>query len=152
MSSLNQQQSSTVSPPLSSSSSSSSSSPSSSSSHNNASNPSDDENRSFIEKEIGIFVHPSTQVGRVDRTGTKEFVYHTVRGVENILIYTWIAKDLCWLLYSPDWIYFGIGALCICGVVVVKSISEMNFEDVWHRVAEFLWLFANFWWMSVSAI
>jgi hypothetical protein len=59
-------------------------------------------------------------------------------------------KDLCWTLYSPYFIYFSITALTLSGLVLVKCAFDLNFEDVWHKVAEFLWLFANFWWMSAD--
>ena len=78
--------------------------------------------------------------------------FYTIRGVENLLIYTWIAKDLCWLTYFKYYLPFPIAALSISGLLVLNSaVIEQDFEDVWHRIAEFLWLLANFFWMQVSS-
>ena len=105
-----------------------------------------EEGDSLIQRELKIFSTERKKL--IDRTTTNDVAYHTLRGLESFLIYTWLCKDLCWILASPAWFFFSIVALCASGLVLLKSIHEFSFEDVWHRIAELLWLFANFWWMS----
>lgn len=76
-------------------------------------------------------------------------IYFSVRGSENLLIYIWIAKDLSW---TQNWYYpallFGGIALFASFLMICRSAISRNAEEIWHGVAQFLWLFGNFWWMS----
>ena len=76
-------------------------------------------------------------------------IYFSVRGSENVLIYIWIAKDLSW---TQNWYYsafvFGGLALFASFLMICRSVTRKNPEDTWHGIAQFMWLFANFWWMS----
>ena len=76
-------------------------------------------------------------------------VYFSVRGSENLLIYIWIAKDLSWTQnwYYPAFIFGGI-ALFASFLMICRSFVSRNVEEIWHGVAQLMWLFANFWWMS----
>ena len=76
-------------------------------------------------------------------------VYFSVRGSENLLIYIWIAKDLSWTQnwYYPAFIFGGI-ALFASFLMICRSFMSRNVEEIWHGVAQLMWLFANFWWMS----
>jgi hypothetical protein len=119
--------------------------PSSSSSH------SAEEGRLLLDKEVSVFTsHHSKQNRHDSSVDVEDMYFFTIRGVENLLIYAWVAKDLSWTTYYSDWIVFAIISLVLAGLIVIKTIFEVDFEDLWHRIAEFLWLFANFWWLSVS--
>lgn len=108
-----------------------------------------DEDRTLLEKEITIFTTEPKLHGDSSGPELEDVYFYTIRGVENLLVYTWIAKDICWTTYSSDWMFFVVLSLVFSGLIVAKSIFELDFEDVWHRIAEFLWLFSNFWWLSV---
>jgi hypothetical protein len=111
-----------------------------------------DEDRTLLDKEITIFTTEPKLRGDSRGPDLDDVYLYTIRGVENFLVYTWIAKDICWTTYSRDWMFFVVLSLVFSGLIVVKSIYELDFEDVWHRVAEFLWLFSNFWWLSVRVL
>lgn len=72
----------------------------------------------------------------------------SMKGQENCHIYFWLLKDLAWV---QSWYYEGlfIGALaCSWSLfLIIKSIKNKNLNDFWSRFADFLWLFANYWWM-----
>lgn len=74
--------------------------------------------------------------------------YTSSKGQENCHIYFWLLKDLAWV---QSWYYEGIviGALaCSWSLFLVfKSIQYRNLNEFWSRFADFLWLFANYWWM-----
>ena len=74
--------------------------------------------------------------------------YWSVRGVENILIYVWILKDLSWV---QDWyigLFFSCLGVILFGFLGIFSIYVRCFDEAWHYTASFLWLFGNTWWMS----
>ena len=105
----------------------------------------------MLDKEMSVFTSDHSKQNRHDSSiDVEDMYFFTIRGVENLLIYTWVAKDLSWTTYYSDWIVFAIISLVLSGLVVIKTIFEVDFEDLWHRIAEFLWLFANVWWLSVS--
>lgn len=62
------------------------------------------------------------------------------RGTENFLVYLWIFKDLAW---TQTWYYtaFTFGFLSILAqlILVLRSIYDWNFEDIWHQLAQTLW-------------
>lgn len=111
-----------------------------------SSNGNVEEGNSLIDREVSLFSTEKKKL--INRSTMNEVAYHTVRGLESFLIYTWLCKDLCWIIASPAWFVFSVIALCMSGLVLLKAIHEFSFEDVWHRIAELLWIFANFWWMS----
>ena len=79
--------------------------------------------------------------------------YITSKGAENFHIYLWIAKDLCWALDLRDaGMTFGALALGWCCVLAVKAFREGNTEDGYFLIPTFLWLFANYWWMTAELV
>ena len=110
-------------------------------------------NQQTHDVEINVFAsEPLSRKYIESRSLWNDITYHTVRGFESCLIYTWIAKDLCWTLYSPDpiWEIFAGTALGFGVLVMLRSVIDFELEDAWHRIAEFLWVFANFLWMSAD--
>jgi hypothetical protein len=75
--------------------------------------------------------------------------YYSLRGIENGLVYFWIAKELAWAQqwYVCQFLY-GIIAMLFSLMLLWRATASFNFEDSWQKIAEFLWLFANFWWLS----
>lgn len=74
--------------------------------------------------------------------------FTTVRGVENLLIYLWILKDLCWTQNWYAGLYFSSIAVILFAMLAFLSMYWRCFDEAWHFIASFLWLFANTWWMS----
>ena len=78
-------------------------------------------------------------------------IYLSVRGSENFLIYIWIAKDLSW---TQNWYYsthiFGVSALFCSFLTICRSIKDKSSEEIFHSIAQFMWLFSNYWWMSAD--
>ena len=74
--------------------------------------------------------------------------FKTVKGLENLLIYIWIAKDIAWTTSSwyPAWL-FGTLAVILSGAFVFKAILDLHYDEIWNGVGQFLWVFGNFWWM-----
>lgn len=75
--------------------------------------------------------------------------YLSERGLDNIHIYFWITKDLCWV---QSWFFAGIAigsTACLYALLLAfRAIYwQRNISLFWIKIAEFLWLFANFWWM-----
>jgi hypothetical protein len=75
--------------------------------------------------------------------------YLSERGLDNIHIYFWITKDLCWV---QSWLLPGliIGSLaCLYALFLTFRAAywRRNLGEFWIKLAEFMWLFANFWWM-----
>jgi len=77
------------------------------------------------------------------------FYYLGVQGAENFHIYLWAAKDLCWTqdAYWPGYILGGL-AVSWVGYLTILAVLDRNFHEVWCSVGQFMWLFANYWWMS----
>jgi len=75
-------------------------------------------------------------------------VYLTVRGMENILILVWVAKDLSWTTATwPSAWLFGISALSISFWFILRALYDGSWEEIFHGIGQFLWILANFFWM-----
>lgn len=75
--------------------------------------------------------------------------YLSESGLDNLHIYFWITKDLCWV---QSWLLPGliIGALaCLYALFLIFRAAywRRNIGEFWIKMSEFLWLFANYWWM-----
>ena len=75
--------------------------------------------------------------------------FFSVRGSESLMIYLWIAKDFCWSqdFYWPSYV-FGSAAISLSVYSIWLSIWFKNYYELWQGLGQFLWLFANFWWMT----
>eukprot|EP01041_Mallomonas_annulata_P000343 gene343-612_t len=75
--------------------------------------------------------------------------YLTIRGAECLHIYLWIAKDWSW---TQDWYYagllFGSAAVAWAVYLLFRAIRIGNYQEVYHGIAQNIWLFANLWWMQ----
>jgi hypothetical protein len=73
----------------------------------------------------------------------------SIRGAENLYLYFWLLKDLSW---AQDWYYpaYVFGALAIASsfVMVVNTVVDQATNEIFFSTAVFLWIFANFWWMT----
>ena len=73
----------------------------------------------------------------------------SIRGAENMYLYFWLLKDLSW---AQDWYYpaYTFGALAIAWsfIMVCNALYDGATNEVFTSTAMFLWLFANFWWMT----
>lgn len=74
--------------------------------------------------------------------------YFSIKGLENLLIYVWIAKDISWTTstWIPAWL-FGTLAVFLSFVFVCIAIYDLHYEEIWNGIAQLLWVFGNFWWM-----
>ena len=76
----------------------------------------------------------------------------SVIGAEYCHTYFWILKDLAW---TQGWRLFSIsiGSFAIMWWVILlyHSLRLRNLDEIWNCVGLFLWLFANFWWMTGEA-
>ena len=74
--------------------------------------------------------------------------FGTVKGSEWVHLYLWMAKDLSW---AQGWYFlgliFGVSAVLWSVYLLNESVRLTNYVEAWHYVAQFLWLFGNFWWM-----
>jgi hypothetical protein len=77
------------------------------------------------------------------------FEFAVVTTVENLHTYLWILKDLSWAQawYLPGWVC-GSNAVLLSFLVCMGSLMHREFTDLWHNVAQLLWLSANFVWMA----
>jgi hypothetical protein len=77
------------------------------------------------------------------------FEFAAVTTVENLHTYLWILKDLSWAQawYLPGWVC-GSNAVLLSSLVCMGSLMHREFTDLWHNVAQLLWLSANFVWMA----
>ena len=75
-------------------------------------------------------------------------MYNSIRGLENLLLYLWIAKDLSWTTstWVPAWL-FGLLSVIFAFLFIVRAVVDVVWIEIWHGVAQFLWVFGNFWWM-----
>jgi hypothetical protein len=66
-------------------------------------------------------------------------------------VYIWIAKDLSW---TQNWFFpahfFAVIALICAALLLARSIKDRNSEEIWHTLSHVLWLFGNYWWMSLD--
>ena len=77
------------------------------------------------------------------------YFYLSERGLDNIHIYFWITKDLCWV---QSWFIAGviIGSMaCLYALFLTfrAAIWRKSISEFWIKMSEFMWLFSNFWWM-----
>lgn len=105
--------------------------------------------RRFVTSSSGYYHLPAAQLppsvcGFTNPLTVRWFL--SIVGSEYCHIYFWIIKDLCWM---QSWrhfsIYAGICALAWCVVILYHTLRTLNYHEMWHFVALFLWLFANFW-------
>mmetsp|Transcript_8978 Transcript_8978/g.8017 ORF Transcript_8978/g.8017 Transcript_8978/m.8017 type:complete len:406 (+) Transcript_8978:12-1229(+) len=75
--------------------------------------------------------------------------YFTIRGAESLHLYLWVLKDLSW---TQDWFVcghiFGILAVLWSCFLLYRAYEYRNIKEFWTNIGQFLWLFANLWWMS----
>lgn len=76
--------------------------------------------------------------------------YFTLRGAENFHIYLWCAKDLCWmqLWYWPGMIFGASAVTWSAYLILFHAMKDRNYWEQILGVGQFLWLFANYWWMT----
>jgi hypothetical protein len=75
-----------------------------------------------------------------------------VAGSEYCHTYFWIAKDLAWMQgWRKCSIFFGMSALLWSLSIFFHGVRTSNLHELWNFFALFLWLFANFWWMTGEA-
>lgn len=74
--------------------------------------------------------------------------WETIPGMDNMLLYLWIAKDISWTTstWVPAWL-FGMMSVFFSGMFFVRTVLDVNWAEIWHSAAQFLWVFGNFWWM-----
>lgn len=75
--------------------------------------------------------------------------YLSERGLDNVHIYLWITKDLCWV---QSWLIPGFtigGMACLYALFLTfrAAFWRKNIGEFWIKMAETMWLFSNFWWM-----
>lgn len=66
-------------------------------------------------------------------------------GLEAIILYMWIFKDLCWMQSE-----FELGYVCIVMVIPCLMLIALKRHDTFeclHAVSTLLWLVGNWWWM-----
>lgn len=75
--------------------------------------------------------------------------YLSDRGLDNLHIYFWIVKDFCWVqsLLYPGMIIGSMACLYAVFLCFRAAVWRKNIGLFWIKFAEFLWLFANYWWM-----
>lgn len=76
----------------------------------------------------------------------------SVIGSEYCHTYFWILKDLAW---TQGWRLFSISigsfAIMWWTIILYHALRTRNIDELWNAVGLFLWLFANFWWMTGEA-
>lgn len=75
-------------------------------------------------------------------------LFFSVRGCENVHIYFWTAKDLCWLLNQKIGIFFGLCAILWLGVLLYHAVKYKNNEEIYFVCVVCVWLMGNFIWMT----
>lgn len=76
-------------------------------------------------------------------------IFFSVRGCENVHIYFWIAKDLCWIMNVKEMgMFFGLCAILCLGVLLYHAFRYKNNEEKYFLVPTALWLLGNYIWMS----
>lgn len=80
-------------------------------------------------------------------------IFFTIRGCENVHIYFWICKDLGWIFDCKEvGMLFGTCALLWMIILGYNYYKEKDFEEVYFLLPTFLWLFANYLWMTGNLI
>jgi hypothetical protein len=75
--------------------------------------------------------------------------FFTITGAEYCHVYFWILKDLSWtqeLRYVS--LFFGTLATLWCVVIFYHAFRTGNKDEVYNTIALFMWIFANYWWMT----
>jgi hypothetical protein len=75
--------------------------------------------------------------------------FFTITGAEYAHVYFWILKDLSWtqeLKYVS--LFFGTLATLWCVVIFYHAFRTGNKDEVYNTIALFMWIFANYWWMT----
>ena len=75
--------------------------------------------------------------------------FFTISGSEYAHVYFWILKDLSWtqeLKYVS--LFFGTLATLWCVVIFYHAFRTGNKDEVYNTCALFMWIFANYWWMT----
>lgn len=73
----------------------------------------------------------------------------SVVGAEYFHVYLWIAKDLSWTQeFKSLSLFFGTLATLWCVVIFFHAFRAGNSDEVYSTVALFMWIFANYWWMT----
>ena len=71
-----------------------------------------------------------------------------IRKCEWVFLCLWMLKDLAWV---QDWFWIGMTTGIITLIwsmnLLTLSLYYRNYNESWHCVAQFLWVFGNFWWM-----
>lgn len=101
------------------------------------------ENTSLVGKKNGA----STVVERLTSTYASKLNQRPF-AVEMICLYLWMSTDLCWtqLWYWPSLILGSVTLLWMfCTFYIVWIENDLN--EFFVLVAQFLWIFANVWWM-----
>eukprot|EP01102_Stenamoeba_stenopodia_P022592 TRINITY_DN9496_c0_g1_i1.p1 TRINITY_DN9496_c0_g1~~TRINITY_DN9496_c0_g1_i1.p1 ORF type:complete len:343 (-),score=49.31 TRINITY_DN9496_c0_g1_i1:81-1109(-) len=70
----------------------------------------------------------------------------SLRGVDNLLVWSWILKDLSWNSnwWIPSWI-FGSSSVFLALIMLLRVWSCPT--GVLHHFTQLLWLFGNYWWL-----
>ena len=75
--------------------------------------------------------------------------FFTITGAEYAHVYFWILKDLSWtqeLKYVS--LFFGTLATLWCVVIFYHAFRTGNKDEVYNTACLFMWIFANYWWMT----
>jgi hypothetical protein len=75
--------------------------------------------------------------------------FFSIAGAEYCHTYFWTCKDLAW---TQEWRFFslsfGISAMIWWSIIIYNAIKVWNLHEIYNAISLFLWLFANFWWMT----
>lgn len=75
--------------------------------------------------------------------------FMTIVGAEYFHVYLWIAKDLSWTQdFKSLSLIFGTFATLWCVVIFFNAFRAGNNDEVYSTAALFMWIFANYWWMT----
>ena len=75
--------------------------------------------------------------------------FFTIVGAEYFHVYLWIAKDFSWTQeFKTLSLFFGTCATLWCIVIFFNAFQVGNNDEVYSTIALFLWIFANYWWMT----
>jgi hypothetical protein len=78
-----------------------------------------------------------------------EYFFTTKSGLQNMLLYAWMLKDLAWMQgwFYPALIFASVSVTITFGTIVAALVSK-DLNEIFHSTASFLWIFACLWWMS----
>jgi hypothetical protein len=75
--------------------------------------------------------------------------FFTIVGAEYFHVYLWIAKDFSWTQeFKTLSLFFGTCATLWCIVIFFNAFQVGNNDEVYSTIALFMWIFANYWWMT----